>query len=92
MIRLNVSLLIEKAENRKPLVEAATELVELSLHDKGCIDYDLYNSTTADDRLLIYETWIDKQSLERHMQSEHFKRIVPQLEQLSTMTLERFDF
>lgn len=92
MIRLNVSLLIEKAENRKPLVEAATELVELSLHDKGCIDYDLYNSTTADDRLLIYETWTDKQSLERHMQSEHFKRIVPQLEQLSTMTLERFDF
>lgn len=92
MIRLNVSLLIEKAENRRPLVEAATELVELSLHDKGCIDYDLYISATADDRLLIYETWQDEKSLNDHMASEHFKRLVPQLEVLATMTLERFDF
>lgn len=92
MIRLNVSLLIEKAENRKPLVEAATELVELSLHDKGCIDYDIYGSLTADDRLLIYETWQDEKSLNEHMASEHFKRLVPRLEDLATLTLERFDF
>lgn len=92
MIRLNVSLLIEKAENRKPLVEAATELVELSLHDKGCIDYDIYGSLTADDRLLIYETWQDEKSLNEHMASEHFKRLVPRLEALATLTLERFDF
>lgn len=44
MIRLNVFLLIEKESNRRPLIEAATRLTELSLHDKGCISYDLYGS------------------------------------------------
>lgn len=92
MIRLNVSLLIEDSGCRKPLLETATELVEFSLKDKGCIDYDLYASTTEDDRYLIYETWESEEDLKRHMDSEHFKRLVPQLEKLATLTLEKFDF
>lgn len=89
---MNVSLLIEDSSRRAPLVDAATELVEFSLRDKGCIAYDLYASTTADDRLLIYETWESEADLKHHMESDHFKRLVPRLEELATMTLERFDF
>ncbi|MCM1452247.1 MAG: antibiotic biosynthesis monooxygenase [Clostridium sp.] len=92
MIRLNCTLLIEKSENRKRLIELATELVELSLRDKGCLNYDVYGSLTNDDHLLIYETWETRADLDAHMASEHFKRIVPQLQGLSTMTLEEFSF
>lgn len=92
MIRLNCTLLIEKSENRKRLVELATELIELSLSDKGCVDYDLYGSLTNDDHLLIYETWESRADLDAHMASEHFKRIVPQLQDLSTLTIEEFTF
>lgn len=92
MIRLNVSLLIEDSSKRKPLLETATELVEFSLKDKGCIGYDLYASTTEDDRYLIYETWESEEDLKRHMESDHFRRLVPRLEDLATMTLEKFNF
>lgn len=92
MIRLNVSLLIEESERRKPLVETATELVELSLHDKGCIGYDLFGSLTADDRFMIIETWASREDLKAHMASEHFKRLVPKMQELATMTLEEFEF
>lgn len=92
MIRLNCTILIEESKNRKPLVEKATELVELSLRDKGCINYDIYGSLTNDDHLLIYETWENEKDLEAHMNSEHFRRIVPQLEELGTLTLEKFTF
>ncbi|MCM1028324.1 MAG: antibiotic biosynthesis monooxygenase [Pseudoflavonifractor sp.] len=92
MIRLNCSMLIEESSRRQPLVEAATELVELSLHDEGCIAYDLYGSLTADDRLIIVETWKDEKSLKKHMESPHFKRLVPKMQELSTMTLEQFNF
>ena len=92
MIRLNVNLLIEKSENRKPLVETAVELVELSLHDKGCLGYDVYGSLTNDDRLFICETWASKEDLEAHMASEHFKRLVPRMEELGTLTMEKFTF
>lgn len=92
MIRLNCSLIVEKAENIRPLIEQAMELVAFSLHDKGCIDYDFLQSITNDDRFMIVETWEDDESLKAHSESEHFRRIVPRLKELSTMTLERFDF
>ncbi|MCM1152726.1 MAG: antibiotic biosynthesis monooxygenase [Muribaculum sp.] len=92
MIRLNASILIEEAEKRKPLIEAAKELVAYSLHDKGCIDYDLYASVTNDDRLIIIETWENERDLKAHQESDHFKRLVPKLKELGTMTTERFDF
>lgn len=92
MIRLNVSLIVEESENQKPLVDAAMELVEFSLRDKGCISYDLLKSLTNDDRYMIVETWENHKDLEAHKNSEHFKRLVPQLQDLSTMTLEEFNF
>ena len=92
MIILNVFILIEVSENRKPLIDAATELVELSLHDKGCVAYDLFSSETRDDVLMICETWADRAALEAHMQSEHYKRIVPELEKYGTLTMEEFTF
>lgn len=92
MIRLNCGLVCETEENRKKAIALATELVELSLRDKGCIDYDLYASTTSTDRLLIVETWENEASLKAHMESTHFRRIVPELEKAATMTLEKFTF
>lgn len=85
-------MLIELSENRQKLIDLATELVELSLHDRGCISYDLYGSLTNDDHLLIVETWENKRGLDAHMASDHFKRIVPELQRLSTLTLEEFTF
>ncbi|MDE6636952.1 MAG: antibiotic biosynthesis monooxygenase, partial [Muribaculaceae bacterium] len=45
-----------------------------------------------DDRYLIMETWASEEDLKAHMASDHFKRLVPEIEKYSTMTLEKFDF
>ena len=92
MIRINVSMIVETSENRKPLVDAAIDLVAASLRDKGCIGYDLLESKTNDDRYMIVETWATKEDLEAHMATEHFRRYVPELEKYSTMTMEKFEF
>lgn len=92
MIRLNCGLIAETDEKRKKAIALATELVELSLHDEGCVEYDLLGSLTNTDRLLIYETWKDETSLKRHMESPHFRRLVPEIEKVATLTLEKFNF
>lgn len=92
MIRLNCGLIAETDENRKKAIALATELVELSLNDDGCIDYDLLGSLTNTDRLVIYETWQDEASLNAHMASDHFRRLVPEIEKVATLTLEQFNF
>ncbi len=92
MIRLNVFILTEVSENRKAMIDAATEFVELSLHDEGVIDYEAFASLTSDNHFFICETWKDEESLTAHMHTDHFKRLVARMEELGTLTLEKFTF
>lgn len=91
MIRLNCGVIAETDENRKKAVELASELVSLSLRDKGCVEYDLLGSLTNSDRLMIYETWESEDDLKEHMASAHFRRLVPEIEKVATLTLQKFD-
>lgn len=92
MIRLNCGLIAETDDNRKKAIALATELVALSLNDKGCVEYDLLGSLTNTDRLVIYETWETEKDLKAHMASPHFQRLVPEIEKVATLTLEKFNF
>jgi len=91
MIRLNVFIQVDAA-HRDAVLEAAKALTACSLKDAGCVAYDIFESSTRPDVLLICETWADAQSLAAHSASDHFKKYVGQIEQLGTMKLEQFDF
>ncbi len=91
MIRLNVFIRVN-TENRTAALEAAKELVAKSLSDKGCIAYDIFESATRQDVLMICETWKDAESLAAHEQADHFVTLVPKIQQLGEMKLEKFDF
>ena len=80
------------ADKRDTVVEIAKELVKHSLQDNGCIAYDLYESATRRNTLMICETWKDHEALKAHEQPEHFTSLVPRLEEMSTMKLEKFEF
>lgn len=56
------------------------------------MEYDLLGSLTNTDRLLIYETWESEADLQAHMASDHFRRLVPEIEKVATLTLEKFNF
>ena len=92
MIRLNVFIQIRDSESKQAVVDTAKELVDKSVNDAGCIGYDVYGSLNEDNHLMIVETWSDRQALEQHMKTEHFRKLVPQIESMATMTLEQFDF
>jgi len=91
MIRLNVFIQVSE-ENRSAALETAKELVEKSLKDNGCIAYDIFESATRSDVLMICETWKDAESLSAHEKAEHFVTLVPKLQGLGAMKLEKFTF
>lgn len=62
MIRLNV-FIRTTATNREETVATAKELVAASLKDAGCVAYDLFESATRPDVLMICETWSDAKAL-----------------------------
>ena len=81
MIRLNVFIRTTDS-NREEVVNTAKELVAASLKDEGCVAYDLFESTTRKDVLMICETWSDAKALTAHEQASHFTTLVPRLHQL----------
>ena len=91
MIRLNVFIQVKEAQ-RAEVINVAKELVAASLKDKGCVAYDLFESSTRPDVLLICETWTDETALVAHSASGHFKTLVPKIEQLCQMKMEKFTF
>ena len=91
MIRLNVFIQVDE-KNYDQVVTAAKELVTASLKDNGCVAYDLFQSSTRKDVLMICETWKDAASLTAHEQSAHFTTLVPKIQELAAMKLEKFEF
>lgn len=91
MIRLNVFIQVSE-ENRTALLEAAKELVASSLKDSGCIAYDIFESSTRKDVLMICETWADEESLAAHGKAAHFVKLVPVIRELGRMKTEKFVF
>ena len=76
MIRLNVFIRTTES-NRAEILSVAKELVTASLKDEGCIAYDIFESATRQDVLMICETWSDAKALAAHEQASHFTTLVP---------------
>lgn len=91
MIRLNCFIQVEESK-REQVLALAKELVAASLKDEGCIAYDIFESSTRRDVMMICETWKDAASLDVHSKSAHFTTLVPQIESLGSLKLEQFEF
>ena len=89
VLRLNCPTTVTE-ETREAVIELCKELVASSLTDEGNIAYDLYISCSDPCRMLIFETWKDQESLDKHSAAEHFTRLVPQIQELGTLEVESF--
>lgn len=69
-----------QGKNRSQYLELVKELVELTkTNDKGCLKYELFEDTENSNLLTFIEEWESKEALNSHLNSKHFKRIVPLL-------------
>ena len=91
MIRINLFISV-KTEKRARLLDVATSLTEASLKDDGCVAYDIFESHTRPDVLMICETWRDESALAAHESAAHFVQYVPQIQELAEMKIEKFSF
>ena len=55
------------------------ELVEETRKEEGCIKYEIYQDEKDTTVLTVIEEWESRETLDKHMLSEHFTRIVPML-------------
>jgi quinol monooxygenase YgiN len=82
----------EYEETFKPLF---LELIEATCKENGCIEYRLFKKTDEKGIYTFIEEWENQSALDKHMASEHFTRIIPQISRLTItdgaiQTLEEF--
>ena len=91
MLRLNCFIQVG-ADKRAEVLEAAKRLTAASLKQEGCVAYDVFESATRPDVLMICETWRDQQALDAHKASAEFQIESPKMHSLAEMKLESFEF
>ena len=67
----------ESIETVKPLLD---ELVRLTRQEPLCVSYDLFVDQEDPGHFVYIETWPDRAALDAHCASEHFRRLVPQID------------
>jgi len=68
--------MIEKA------LELFGELVKESRKEENCIKYELYQDSENDSVMTMIEEWENKESLEKHFNTSHFTKLVPEIGKL----------
>ena len=91
MIRLNVFISVENVNSAKVL-GAAKELTAASLKEDGCVAYDVFESATRPNVLMICETWKDSETLTNHEKSASFIKNIAILKELTTIKVVKFEF
>ena len=56
------------------------ELVALTRQEPLCIRYDLFVDQKEPGHFVFIETWPDRAALDHHCATEHFRRLVPQID------------
>ncbi|WP_301357818.1 putative quinol monooxygenase [Enterococcus spodopteracolus] len=68
MIIINAKFTIKEAK-RAEFLDEATQLIEATRKEDGCLSYQLYESTEQVNVFLMVENWRDEQAIEGHNQS-----------------------
>ncbi len=70
------------------LKNALLSLVAPTLKEKGCLNYDLHQSLEDPTKFLFYENWTSREELDAHLQSDHVKAALQQVNELLAKPLE----
>lgn len=68
-----IATLTIKPEMKAELFAAARDCIAATRAEKGCLSYDLFESTTDLDKLVFVERWESAELLPQHSKSDHMK-------------------
>ena len=88
-IRFNGLITVDVA-NRDKVIDLCKQMTAISLGDEGVIDFDIMESVSSPNRLMIYETWQDSAVFRKHVASAHVTSILPQLQALCKVDGKEF--
>lgn len=72
-----------KPECKEEAMVLLKEMVELTRKEEGCISYQYCQDKNDPDCFAMLECWESEEALKKHMGSEHFCRIIPEVQKMT---------
>jgi|BarGraNGADG00312_2_1021985.scaffolds.fasta_scaffold03992_5 quinol monooxygenase YgiN len=77
-----------KPGDRDKIISISQDVIGPTRSELGCISYELFASTQDKDVLVMFEQWKNREVLETHMQTEHFKAFGAAIKDMIAKELE----
>lgn len=77
-----------KPGDRDKIISISQGVIGPTCSELGCISYELFASTQDKDVLVMFEQWENREVLETHMQTEHFKAFGAAIKDMIAKELE----
>jgi len=77
-----ISKMIVRNDKIDEFISIFKEMIEPTKGEKGYIKYEMYQDEDDPALLIVLEQWDKREDFDRHLESEHFKRIVPKMSEL----------
>jgi quinol monooxygenase YgiN len=81
-MRMIVKRLVKEGKTDE-LIKIYEELIAKTREEDGCILYSLCRDEKNPRLFAMMEEWRDQEALDRHLQTEHFKALVPKLNEIT---------
>ncbi len=74
-----ISKMIVKQGKVDEFISIFKEMIEPTKDEQGCIQYEMYQDEDNPALLIVLEQWNCREDFDRHLESEHFKKIAPKM-------------
>jgi quinol monooxygenase YgiN len=80
---LTVVSVLEARPGKQPELRAALAgILKIGRREKGCLQYDLHESTESPGKFLFFETWQDQAAFDAHLRSQHIISLLRHINEL----------
>jgi len=90
MVRASIKMMISSSK-RNEMLEILSPIAERARFEPGCISCRLYQGAEVKNLILLEEFWRDEEALERHLQSEDYRKVLLVVEMAVEPPEIRFD-
>jgi len=90
MVRATIRMMIP-SRKRDEVIEILSSIAERARFEPGCISSRLYHGVEVENVIMLEEFWRDEEDLERHLQSEDYRKVLLVVEMAVEPPEIRFD-
>ncbi|MEY4504752.1 MAG: hypothetical protein RL154_1048 [Pseudomonadota bacterium] len=84
-----IAYISAKKDKIEFIKQEAVKLIEPTLKEVGCMEYQLFQDKDDDSNLIFIETWENEEILKKHLASKHLQDFIKSIEGFAIVSITK---